>query len=145
MGKYEGPVDFTLLSVEEKAKLRQQAKDRVIAEQKKAAQEAFFAKALEYERRALDPEQEEVEFQIDLPRYAKHVMINGVQYLHGGVYITTRDRFDTIADIVANAWRHDTAILEEEGRDRLRRSFGTRIRNGAQINTPSISSGAVRV
>lgn len=145
MAKYEGPVDFTLLSQEEKDKLRKQARDRVIADQKKAAQEAYFAKMVEEELRALDPEEEEVEFAIDLPLFAKHVMINGVQYLHGGVYTTTRARFDSIADIVAQAWRHDDAILEEEVRDRNRRSYGTRIRNGAITNMPSINRGAVRI
>lgn len=145
MAKFNGPIDFTLLSQEEKDKLRKQAKDRVRADQIKAAQEAYFARMLEEETRALDPEQEEVEFQLDLPNFAKCVMINGVQYLHGGIYTTTRGRYDTIIDIVAQAWRHDTAILEEEVRDRMRRSFNTHIRNGAQINTPRISSGAVRI
>jgi hypothetical protein len=145
MSDYEGPIDFTLLSAEEKAKLRQQAKDRVRADQIKAAQKAYFDKMLDEERRALDPEEEEVEFAIDLPMFAKHVMINGVQYLHGGVYTTTRARFDTIADIIAQAWRHDDAVLEEEVRDRNRRSFGTTVRNGAVMNMPSINRGAVRI
>jgi hypothetical protein len=145
MDEHNGPIDFTLLSAEEKAKLRQQAKDRVRADQIKAAQKAYFEKMLDEERRALDPEEEEVEFAIDLPLFAKHVMINGVQYMHGGVYTTTRARFDSIADIVAQAWRHDDAILEEEVRDRARRSYGTRIRNGAVTNMPSIQRGAVRI
>jgi predicted patatin/cPLA2 family phospholipase len=145
MDDYEGPIDFTLLSVEEKAKLRKQAKERVLADQIKAAQKAYFAKMVEEELRALDPEQEEVEFAIDLPMFAKCVMLNGVQYMHGGVYTTSRARFDSIADIVAQAWRHDDAILEEEIRDRARRSYGTRIRNGAITNMPSIQRGAVRI
>jgi hypothetical protein len=145
MAKYEGPVDFTLLSAEEKAKLRKQAKESVLADQAKAAKEAYFAQMVREELKALDPEEEEVEFAIDLPMFAKCVMLNGVMYLHGGVYTTSRARFDSIADIVAQAWRHDDAILEEEVRDRARRSYGTRIRNGAVTNMPSINRGAVRI
>lgn len=145
MAKYEGPIDFTLLSKEDKELLRKQARDRVIADQVKAAQEAYFAQMVKEELKALDPEEEEVEFAIDLPMFAKSVMLNGVQYLHGGVYTTSRARFDSIADIVAQAWRHDDAILEEEVRDRARRSYGTRIRNGAITNMPHINRGAVRI
>lgn len=145
MAKFNGPVDFTLLSQEEKDKLRKQAKDRVRADQIKAAQEAYFAKMLEEETRALDPDEEEVEFELELPPFAKCVMLNGVQYMHGGVYTVSRPRFDSIIDIVSNAWMHNTAILEEEVRDRSRRSYGTRIRNGAVTNMPNISRGAVRI
>jgi|WetSurMetagenome_2_1015567.scaffolds.fasta_scaffold35358_4 hypothetical protein len=142
MASREGPIDFSLLSQEEKDKLRKQARERALADQKKAAQTAYFEYALEEEARALDPEQEEVEFTLELPIYAGHVMLNGVMYLHGGTYTVTRARFDSIADIVAHAWKHDASITEEEGRSR--KSMGTSIKNGAVINPPRLS-GAVRV
>lgn len=145
MAQYEGPIDFSLLSQEEKDKLRKSARDRALADQKKAAQTAYFEMVLEEEARALDPEQEEVEFTLDLPIYAGHVMLNGVMYLNGGTYVVARARFDSIADIVAHAWRHDASITEEEGRGRPRQSMGTAVKNGAVINPPRMNSGAVRI
>lgn len=99
-----------LLSADDLERLRDQARKKAAAEKKLQAEEQYLAKALEEERRALEPDQELMTIVIDLAPFADKIMIDGKQYFHGHKYEVPRGLFAVLSEIIARTWAHDEEV-----------------------------------
>ncbi len=99
-----------LLTSEDEERLRGQARQKVAAEKKAEAEAQFYAKALEEERRALEPAQELVDIVVDVAPFADKIMIDGVQYFQGHHYRVSKNLCAVMMEIMARSWAHDEEV-----------------------------------
>ena len=62
------------------------------------------------ENSRIDPNEELVEYTIDLPGYASEIRVDGVQYIQGETYKFTRRQLASMQEIVQNSWKHEKAV-----------------------------------
>lgn len=119
---------MNLLSDEDKERLRKAARDNVLADMKREAEEAFLKKE---ERREIirrknktgnADNDELVTFVCDLADYAADIRINNVVYYHGFSYQVPRHVCRGLMDIAARTWDHDADIHGEKWNPRKRRN-----------------------
>ena len=128
-------VDSTSLDDETKAALRAKARAAVAKEVEEKSAEALYLQYLEEERRALDPQQETKYIQLDMAGHADRIMLDGVVYFHGITYAVPKGKYDTLRDIVARGWEHESEIgFANRGRNTAPRAKDIRL-------TPSNPSG----
>ena len=99
-----------LLSADDIERIRDQARLQVSAEKKREAEAQFLAKALEEERRALEPEQEMVDIVVDVAPFTDRIMIDGKQYFQGRYYRVPRRVYAVMVEIMARSWAHDEEV-----------------------------------
>ena len=99
-----------LLSADDIERIRDQARITVAAEKKKQAEDQYLAKALEEERRELEPEQELVPIVIDVAPFTDRIMIDSKQYFQGHVYQVSRRLYAVLTEIMARSWAHDEEV-----------------------------------
>lgn len=97
------------LDESEIARLNSEAVKRVAEERQKEAAKIYLEDAIEKERAKFDPSLELVEFKVDLPPYARVVIVNGIQYSADMVYTVPRALYLSIADVMARCWEHEKA------------------------------------
>lgn len=127
----EIPAADSLLSEEEKAEIRQQAIDDVIAEKRKDAKKTL----LEQEKARLsgrsglktgDPIKDElVTIEINIPEFCPYLWINmphGQKYFHGSRYQVPRHVAGTLGEMQSRAWDHERDIHGQKKRDYRKRS-----------------------
>lgn len=112
--------DHALLSEAEKEALKIKAKQRVEELRKEEAEEDFLQKEIRAQRRAQgidsdDLKLDDVQIFIDLPEYAPDVCLNGVKYFANFSYTVPHHVYDSLVDIMARAWEHQSEI---EGKPR---------------------------
>ncbi|HEX8838208.1 MAG TPA: hypothetical protein VF748_14800 [Candidatus Acidoferrum sp.] len=98
------------LSDEEKQEAMLKAREHVRAERKKKAIDEAFRKAVVEEEREYEPQQAIVDVLIELPKYAAFIRLDQYLYYHGLVYPVSRSKADTILDLMARAWEHQSEI-----------------------------------
>ena len=100
-----------LLSDEEKQATLAKAKEHVAAQRKEAAMEALLREAIKAEENAYDPNEEIVEWTVDLPEYTPYIGINGhFQYFHGVTYKVPMGVFKSLLDLQWQAQCHQREI-----------------------------------
>ena len=99
-----------LLSDAEVTALRNEAKAKVGEDAKKAARKAALEAMIREENSRIDPNEELVEYTIDLPGYASEIRVDGVQYIQGETYKFTRRQLASMQEIVQNSWKHEKAV-----------------------------------
>lgn len=99
-----------LLSFEERQDIREQAREKVLADRKDEAEKALLAQYLEEERRALEPAKQMMGITLDLAPYTKQALIDGREYWHGYYYEVPKDLFDVLAEMQARSWQHDDEV-----------------------------------
>lgn len=111
-----------LLTEEDIAKARQKARDRFVAEERKARLKTVEDEELERLRmaqglvtgeRRLD---ELVYLHVNLAEHSDRLKVNGQEFYHGQTYKVTRAQADTLRDMIYRGWRHQDEI---EGHDLL--------------------------
>jgi hypothetical protein len=103
-------LEFPNLTPEEQAEIHERAAKTVAEERKAAEQDAFFEQALRQARSAYDPALLSEDVLIDLPGHAVHILIDGVQFMHGLVYEVPKPVAQTINEIIHRAWLHEDEI-----------------------------------
>lgn len=98
------------LNDEEKNEAMLKAREHVRAERKKKAIDEAFRKAVIEEEREYEPTQEMTDIMIELPKYAAFVRLDQFLYYHGLIYSVPRVKADTILDLMARAWEHQSEI-----------------------------------
>ena len=108
--RFAATLDFTSLTEEEKDAIRERAAKTVAEERAAADQDKFFEQALREARSAYDPSLLMEDVLIDLPGHAVHILLDGVQFMHGMVYEVPQPVAQTINEIVHRAWLHEAEI-----------------------------------
>lgn len=103
-------VDESLLDDNLKAQLRARARAAAQAEREKAAEDALYAKYLEEERRAGDPQHEIKYIVLDLAGHSDRITMDGVVYFHGLRYGVPKPVYDSMREIVARGWKHEAEV-----------------------------------
>jgi hypothetical protein len=109
---------FTALSDKEKEEIRERALQQVMKERKAREEEAFFQAALDKARLDTDTDMEPTqraklqreEVFVDLPGHAVHIMLDGVEYLHGFTYNVDSLQAQTMREIIQRAWNHEEEV-----------------------------------
>lgn len=150
----EIPSPESLLTEEEKAEIRQQALDDVIAEKRRDAKKQL----LEQEKAKLsarsglktgNPTKDElVTITVNVPEFVPHLWLNmphGQKYFHGHSYKVPRHVAETLAEMQSRAWDHENEIQGRKKRDYRKRS--PIIVGGESTGAPPmvISNGGVTV
>lgn len=110
--------DLSLLTEEELASLREQAKIQVSKERLAEAREAAIASFVEDERRASskEPEDDMVDVYIDLPEFCDRLTVDSRVYLFGHTYTVSRPKANSLAEMMSRAFDHQ---LEIDGKSRF--------------------------
>lgn len=103
-------VDPASLDEETKASLRAKARAAVAQEVQEKSADALYQQYLEEERRALNPQEEIKYFTLDMAGHADRIMLDGVVFFHGVQYAQPKSKYDSLRDIVARGWEHETEI-----------------------------------
>jgi hypothetical protein len=98
------------LTEEEKNEARIRAREHVRAKRKEKAVDEAFKRAVTEEEREYEPNDQLVDIMIDLPKYAAFVRLDHVVYYHGLPYEVPMIKAQTILDIMARAWEHQSEI-----------------------------------
>ena len=105
--------DFSLLSAEEQASIKEEAEALVAKEASEAARKAFLAqetKAARKRARLGDPEEELVTLVIDVAPFTDRIVIDNVIYMQGSVVEVPKSKARVIKEIMARSWGHEAEI-----------------------------------
>lgn len=108
--KFTAALSFPNLTPEEQEDIRERAKAKVAEERKSAEEDQFFEQAMRQARSAYDPSLTMEDVLIDLPGHAVHILLDGVQFMHGLVYEVPKPVADTINEIIHRTWLHEDEI-----------------------------------
>jgi len=108
--KFTAALEFPNLTEQEQADILDRAKTKVAEERKAAEEDQFFEQAMREARSAYDPSLTMEDVLIDLPGHAVHILIDGVQFMHGLVYEVPKPVADTINEIIHRTWLHEDEI-----------------------------------
>jgi hypothetical protein len=126
-----------LLSDDDKERLKKKARDNVLADMKKEAEEAFLSREerkeiIRRKQKIGETDQDElVNFVCDLADYAAYIMVNNVTYYHGFSYKVPRHVCRGLMDIAARTWDHDADIHGEKYNPRKKRNQRLSMRDSA--------------
>lgn len=108
--KFAASFDFANLTPEERETIAERARQQVESERKAAEQDQYFEQALRTARSAYDPSLQMEDVLIDLPGHAVHILVDGVQFMHGLVYEVPKPVAQTLNEIIHRAWLHEDEI-----------------------------------
>lgn len=126
-----------LLNEKEVSELRQKAAARVKAELKLEHEEQLLEQFMQEERQGAVPAEDIQDFHVDLPGNSRHIMLDGVVYLHGVTYPVSRNVAETMADIQARGWDHENEI-GGANRDHYRKPQSKRISQNSYGGSASL-------
>lgn len=123
--------DIYSLSEEEKAVIRENARQKVAAEVKNRLTDQLLADYVEEERQRLLPEEEMLEIYLDLAPHSPYIMLDGKQFAHGHGYTVKRSVFSVLVEQMNRGWAHDdqTQVTDAKGRRRFRPPMGIGFEN----------------
>ena len=90
------------ITLEVQEDMREEARDRVREKLK-------VQKRAEMQRR-IDPDEEMYHITIDLAPFAANITIDNVIYLHGSTYEVPKKLYDTMREVMARTWQHESEI-----------------------------------
>jgi hypothetical protein len=141
IGELESRIDADdLLSLEERAEIKAQAREEVAKRRKDKAIKTLLDREIRLAEVEHDPDEQLVDILIDLPAFSAYVRLDNVVYFHGILYEVRPVVAATMRDVMARAWEHQNEI---DGRKRIgdltRRMADQRISpsqpNGAKLTT----------
>src|ERR1700752_1395693 len=98
------PVDKSLVTADEHARLLKEAKAAIEAERHAAAEEAVRKEYMAQERAKFDPTEEMVQLTIDIPAFDNRILVDGVPHYHGEVVKVTRKAADSLREQMGRMW-----------------------------------------
>lgn len=103
---------LTHLTAEEQEAIRAKAREKVLEERKKKAEDQYMQFALQEARREMEPSQEMCSILIDLAGHSDHITLdagtqNGGTFHHGYTYEVTASVHATLMEIMARGWAHE--------------------------------------
>jgi hypothetical protein len=108
--------DSDLLSPEEKVETLARAKEHVAKLRKDKVIDDLFAQAVKAEQNAYDPNEELVEWTVDLPEFAPCITVNGtISYYHGCTY---KVPLIVYRDMLSQQWQSQCHQREIDGKRR---------------------------
>jgi hypothetical protein len=112
----------SVLSAEEIAAIREQARLKVRNEMKDREHAVLLDKYVEEERQALIPEEEMCEIFLNLAPHSTYIMLDGKQYHHDNWYRVKRSVYSVLVEQINRGWAHDeqTQVTDAKGRRRWR-------------------------
>lgn len=110
------PVKLDLLTKEEIAEIKRQAKASLLEEMKQDARDEYFNKELKRLRRAEIPAEQIVQVSVDLAPFLPHICLDGLMFFHGYTYDVPRSQAIVIYEQMQRSWMHQDEI---EGRSRF--------------------------
>lgn len=130
-----------LLTKDEIATLRKQAREEALEEIRAAARKKVKARFFKEERGKLNPQlaEEQVTFRLDLPDFADRMIIDSKIYVHGHIYTVARSRYDVFAEQMFRAVDHENT-KDGKNRNDLARRLWREQHSGTVINA---ATGAV--
>lgn len=102
--------DLSLLTPEDKARLREEAATTLLAERKLAAEEAYLEQITNEERRQVGLDESQHSITLDLPEFADRLRIDGTYYFHGHTYIVGMGLFNVMREMQGKMWGHQDEI-----------------------------------
>ncbi len=103
--------DAHLLTPEQKAETIAKAKTHVEEQRRNKAIDALFAQAVKAEENAYDPDEEIIEFTVDLADYTPCITINGaMSYYHGCTYKVPKKLYVSLIDLQWQTHCHQREI-----------------------------------
>jgi hypothetical protein len=108
--RFASALEFPNLTPQEQEDINERARQKVAEERKAAEEDQCFEQALRTARSAYDPALRMEDVLIDLPGHAVHILIDGVQFMHGMVYEVPQPVAQTINDIIHRTWLHEDEI-----------------------------------
>lgn len=105
------------LTEQDKIEARERAREHVAKARKTKALDAYFAAAIREEERGFEPNDEMVDFTVNLPEYTPMLKINNVGYYHGCTYEVPQHVMVSMLDMQGRAWEHEGEW--KEGRHRV--------------------------
>lgn len=122
--------DTSLLSEEQKAKLRAQARKEHEDQLRGKQERAFISAEKDRLDREAEPSEQLIRFTVELPNYCEKIVIDGTVYFHGTTYELPLRQFYVVREIVEGNWAHE---MEVQGRSRDRgRTRNIGLRNGME-------------
>ncbi len=115
--KRAAPVDFELLTAEDKLKIHETALKKAREIKLEDAKKAYEKIALEEALREEGLEEEQVTFKLDLAEFANKIVIDGRSFFHGHTYTVGLEQFRLISEMSARTKVHQ---LEIDGKSRYK-------------------------
>ena len=110
------PVKLELLSPEEIAAIKKEARASLLEEMKQDARDEYFSKELKKLRREQIPAEQIVSVSLDLAPFLPHVALDGLMFFHGYTYDVPRSQAIVLYEQMQRSWMHQDEI---EGRSRF--------------------------
>lgn len=107
--------EHPVLSAQEIAEIRAEARKKVEAERRSAARAEMLERELNAARREAGlttggPNDEMVNITLDLAEHSEDIKINGCSYRHGGTYRVQRHLAETLREIMYRGWKHQNEV-----------------------------------
>ena len=115
--KQAAPVDFELLTAEDKLRIHEAALKKAREIKLDEAKKAYEKIALEEALREEGLEEEQVTFKLDLAEFANKIVIDGRSFFHGHTYTVGIEQFRLISEMAARTKVHQ---LEIDGKSRYK-------------------------
>ena len=130
-------LDTSLFTQDELNKIAAEAEADVKAERKEETRAELLKRHKVLAKRQVDPNEELISVQIDVPGFADRIVLDGYPYFHGQTVDVPRRVYNTLVDIMQSAHRHE-ASTGNANRDQYRKPREVRI-NPLQANVPASS------
>lgn len=109
-----------ILTKEEIDKAKNLAREKVMRDKKKMAEEAVFAEAerelsIQEGLLEVDPAEEMQTVTVDLAEYGAFVAMDNKRYMHGATYTVSKKVADVIREANWRSWRHEAKRHGEVG------------------------------
>ncbi len=115
--KRAAPVDFDMLTAEDKLRIHESALKKAREIKKKDAEAAYEKIALEEALREEGLDEEQVTFKLELAEFANKLVIDGRSFFHGHTYTVGIEQFRLISEMAARTRLHQ---LEIDGKSRYK-------------------------
>ena len=136
----DDPGRFTgLLTAQEKADLREQAREQILREQKDRERSALLTQYLKEERQVTDPSEILIPIRLQLAGSADYIMLDNRKFFTDQVYEVTAAVAAVLIEQMNRGWAHEeiTQVVDTKGRRRFRPPLGVGFSNYLDNRMPS--------
>ena len=118
--QYASEASITSLTAEEKALIREQARETVIKELKDQEEKALLDIYVKEARQELLPEEQTTPIWLNLSPHMDHIRLDDKMYLNETVYYVPPAVFSVLTEQMARGWAHEDQTEVRDARTRRR-------------------------